>query len=302
MLLTVLTLLVTALPEAQQTDTVIPVRAGTRLEVENYGGETTVRTWDKPAIRIVADNGARERLEIHSLGTLLSVKAQGRYGPPRSLNLEIAVPLHTELSLSGVNTDVTVDGVQGGISVETVNGQVDVKGGDGFVSLKSVEGEVSLENARGRISVSSVNEGVRVKNANGDISAESVNGEVRLEEITSASVDATTVNGDVIYDGAIQDGGRYSLNTHNGDVTVGVGEKVNATVMVSTFSGEFEASFPVQLTETRRNRFRFVLGSGAAQLTLKSFQGTIRLVRPGERPSKGRFRVKHKDKDNRDRD
>ena len=177
---------------------------------------------------------------------LLSVKAQGRYGPPRSLNLEIAVPLHTELSLSGVNTDVTVDGVQGGISVETVNGQVDVKGGDGFVSLKSVEGEVSLENARGRISVSSVNEGVRVKNANGDISAESVNGEVRLEEITSASVDATTVNGDVIYDGAIQDGGRYSLNTHNGDVTVGAGEKVNATVMVSTFSGEFEALAVIQ--------------------------------------------------------
>ena len=56
----------------------------------------------------------------------------------------------------------------------------------------------------------------------------------------------------------------------------------NATVSIATFNGEFESEFPVTLTEARKGkRFSFTLGSGSAQVTLESFQGTIRLVRPG---------------------
>jgi hypothetical protein len=55
--------------------------------------------------------------------------------------------------------------------------------------------------------------------------------------------------------------------------------------MVSTFSGDFESDFPVPLRETRKGRrFSFSLGSGSAQVSLESFQGTIRLVRPGHAP------------------
>ena len=35
------------------------------------------------------------------------------------------------------------------------------------------------------------------------------------------------------------------------------------------------------LTERRGKRFDFTLGSGGAAIDLESFQGTIRLVRPG---------------------
>jgi DUF4097 and DUF4098 domain-containing protein YvlB len=126
-----------------------------------------------------------------------------------------------------------------------------------------------------------VNEDVQGKNLNGDISIDAVNGGVTLERITSSSVSVTTVNGDVSYDGVIQDGGQYSLNTHNGDVDVTVAATANTTVDVSTYNGEFETDFPVMLTRTSRNRFSFVLGSGSGRLNLESFQGTIRLHRPG---------------------
>ena len=56
----------------------------------------------------------------------------------------------------------------------------------------------------------------------------------------------------------------------------------SATVSVSTFNGEFESDFPVPLKETRKGkRFSFTLGGGSAQVSLESFQGTVRLVRPG---------------------
>src|SRR5712692_4551052 len=192
MLLTALTLVAVAV-EPQQTDTTIAVRAGTRVEVENFGGETVVKAWDRNEVRIIADHGSRDRLEIRNLGSVLSVKSQGRYGP-HNVDYQITVPVRTDLSISGVNNDVKVDGVKGAINAETVNGQIEVRGGEGYVTLHSVDGEVTLSDAKGRIDLNSVNEGVRVENAEGDISAESVNGEVTLRRITSASVDATTVN------------------------------------------------------------------------------------------------------------
>src|SRR5579872_5374158 len=152
MLLTLFGLVALSFP--QQADTVIPVRAGVRLQVENFNGATTVRTWDKSAIRIVAEGDERARLDIRNLGTVLSVKSQSRYGPPHDVDYTITVPVRTELSINGVNNDITVEGVQAGIDAETVNGEIDVRGGDGFITLKSVDGQVRLADATGRITVS----------------------------------------------------------------------------------------------------------------------------------------------------
>jgi DUF4097 and DUF4098 domain-containing protein YvlB len=141
---------------------------------------------------------------------------------------------------------------------------------------------VSLRGARGRISLNSVNEDVEVINSTGEIMAETVNGEIALEGVDAATVDASTVNGDISYSGPIRNGGRYSLSTHNGDITLTVAEGSSANVAVSTFNGEFESEFPVPLSGTRKGKgFSFTLGSGSAQVTLESFQGTIQLVRPG---------------------
>src|SRR6185295_4792884 len=127
----------------------------------------------------------------------------------------------------------------------------------------------------------SVNEDLEVRNSSGEIVAQTVNGEITLRINDAASVDASTVNGDISYAGPIRNGGRYAFSTHNGDVTLTVAEGTNASVAVSTFSGEFESEFPVPLQGTRAGKgFNFTLGSGSAQVTLESFQGTIQLVRP----------------------
>jgi DUF4097 and DUF4098 domain-containing protein YvlB len=118
-----------------------------------------------------------------------------------------------------------------------------------------------------------------------------VNGEITLQINDAASVDASTVNGDIAYSGPIRNGGRYSFSTHNGDVTVTVAEGTNASVAVSTYSGEFESEFPVPLRDIHAGKgFNFTLGSGSAQVTLESFQGTIQLVRPGSEKDRTRER------------
>jgi DUF4097 and DUF4098 domain-containing protein YvlB len=126
-----------------------------------------------------------------------------------------------------------------------------------------------------------------------------VNGDITLSKVDATSVMSSSVNGELTYDGTIRNGGRYAFSTHNGDITVTVPEGSNAAVSVSTFNGEFTSAFPVTLTETRKGkRFSFTLGTGSAQMTLESFQGTMRLVRPGEtRGARDRDHDRDRDED-----
>lgn len=278
-----------ALAAAQQTDTTVTAERGQRLQVNAFGGDVTIRAWNRSAVRVEANNSGRARVEVVTSATSVSVRMQGRHGPPSEVDLRISAPPWMALTLSGVNTNAKVEGIRAPISVETVEGEVDVAGGDGLISLRSVQGSVKLRGARGRISVNSVNEDVEVANSTGDIMAETVNGEITLETVDAATVDASTINGDITYAGPIRTEGRYSLSTHNGDILLTVPEGTSANVSVSTFNGDFESEFPVPLSGTRKGKgFSFTLGSGSAQVTLESFQGTIRLVRPGGRADRER--------------
>jgi len=271
-----------ALAALQQTDTTVAVTRGQRLDVNSFGGEIVVHAWNRDAIRIEATTSGQDRVEIGSSATAVSVRTQGRHGPPSEVRLRISTPAWVGLTLSGVNTSVKVDGIHAPITVETVEGEVAVTGGDGLISLRSVQGSVSLRGARGRITLNSVNDDVHVSASSGDVVAQTVNGEIGLQLTDASSVDASTVNGDIQYSGPIRNGGRYSLSTHNGDITLTVPENTSASVAVSTYSGEFESEFPVPLRGTRAGKgFNFTLGSGSAQVTLESFQGTIQLIRPG---------------------
>jgi DUF4097 and DUF4098 domain-containing protein YvlB len=282
---------VLALAAAQQVDTTVTVGRGQRLDVNAFGGEVSVRAWNRNAVRVEAITSERNQVEVSTTGTAVSVRTQGRRGPPTEIRLRISAPSWIALSLSGVHTDMKVEGIRAPITVETVEGQVDVTGGEGLISLRSVQGSVALQGGRGRISVNSVNEDVGVRGSSGEIAAETVNGEITLQINDAASVEASTVNGDIAYSGPIRSGGRYAFSTHNGDVTVTVAEGTSASVAVSTFSGEFESEFPVPLRGTRAGKgFNFTLGSGSAQVTIESFQGTIQLVRPGSDKDRTRER------------
>jgi len=271
-----------ALTMTQQIDSTVPVERGQRLELDLFAGDVDVKTWSRNAVRVVADADGRGRVEIERSATTLSIRTSGRRGPPPSTDIELTVPAWLPLDLSGVYTDITIAGVRGPITAETVQGEVTAEGGEGLVSVKSVQGGVSVTGAKGRIEANSVNADVEVRRSSGEISAETVNGDITLAGTDATTLTATSVNGDVDYDGPLHSTGRYALSTHNGDITLAVAEGTGAAVSVSTFNGEFESDFPVTLTETRKGkRFNFTLGSGSAQVTLESFQGTVRLVRPG---------------------
>jgi DUF4097 and DUF4098 domain-containing protein YvlB len=271
--------LVTVLATASgQTDTTLKVRPGARLNVDNFGGLISIQAWGKNTVHIAAAHSQRIKVSVEDQGSDIEIRASSRRGIPGRVDYKIRVPEWMPLALTGVYTDMSVEGAKSEVSAETVKGDVSLLGGEGFIKLSSVQGSVCVGGARGRLELSSVNDGVNVNDVEGELSVDAVNGNVTLEAVRSKMVEAATVNGNVIFVGEIREGGRYRFASHNGDLVIGLPEDASARLSVATFSGEFESAFPVILSQTKRGkRFDFTLGSGSAQIELETFQGTVHL-------------------------
>ena len=64
----------------------------------------------------------------------------------------------------------------------------------------------------------------------GDVRAETTSGDVSLLGVTSRSVFATTVSGEVEYDGTIDANGRYEFHSHSGDIRLEIPESLERAV------------------------------------------------------------------------
>ena len=269
---------------AVRTDTTIAVRKGMVFVLENFGGSIALKTWAKNAVRVRANHGKRSWVAVSTGNGRLDISSQAKLGPPGAVDYEITMPQWMNTKLSGVYNDVTAEGLENGLTVETVSGDIRAMRVAGDIALRSVQGTVVVDGAKGNLQVSSVNDGVRVVNMDGPIAAEAVNGDIQLVDLRSKMVEATTVSGEVVYDGTIFDDGDYRFSTHNGDIALVMPDASNATVSVATFSGEFEQPFPVRIKKLNKDkRFYFKLGSGAAKVNLESFDGAIQLFKPGDK-------------------
>src|SRR5882672_4795537 len=283
----------------RQTDTTFAVPAGASLSVNNFGGGITVHGWTENRVKVHAETGRRGRIEVSLVGNTVVLKASSREGAPSVIDFDVTVPQSMALTLSGNYADINVDGVQGSINAETVNGEINVRGGKGNITLHSIQGSVTLADASGRIEVNSVNENIELTNVSGEIKVETTNGEIVLTGIQSASVDAGTINGDVLYLGTVTDGGSYSFGSHNGDITVSIPERANVTITAATANGDIDASFPLPMTSTSgKHRKTFKIGSGSARMELESFQGDINMRRPQELQDRLDRKRSHDEHDN----
>jgi DUF4097 and DUF4098 domain-containing protein YvlB len=263
-------------PGAQDTTLVVP--EGARVEIEHRDGDIRVTGQGSREARIVLDDDDGGIQVQSSDGTIRLGTSRGGGGA----DLLIRLPEDVEVSVTGHEGDVTVAGmVRGAVTVRTADGDVEIDGA-GSVSVATLDGDVTISNA-GSATVSVTDGDVWLDRVAGSISVSGIDTDVVVTNTETRAIAVTVVDGDVWYDGAVQADGGYSLSTHDGDVTFAVPESAGARISVSTFDGELVPSFPIQFRGGRLRDGEFTVGDGSAAVTLKSFDGDILLIRPGER-------------------
>lgn len=219
------------------------VAKGARVSLENINGDISISRGSDGKVHLVAYKKAGRQEYLDELKVVVDAdehyvrietrhpKSEGGWfswgnDSSGSVAYELEVPADTDLdSITTVNGDVKVSGVNGLVKAETVNGSLTVSGLVGDVDLETVNGSIEAE-------FDQLADGQRV-------TADAVNGKItlRVPSDASARVSAETVNGSINADdfglepekgfvgrdlsGQIGGGdARISLDTVNGSIRI----------------------------------------------------------------------------------
>ncbi|TKJ33743.1 hypothetical protein CEE39_03415 [bacterium (candidate division B38) B3_B38] len=293
----------------------IPVTG--EVSVGNISGDIKVTTWDKAEVKISAlkvsradtmnrakENADLVEINVEKVGNRVVItteypKNMGWRG--RSINVSVnynlTIPNRASLKANSISGDIGIGRIGGDARLKTISGDVIAREIGGEAELESVSGDITVAEAAkslncntvsGDVEVTSVNAGARIKSVSGDVTltgcrwnaeAESVSGDIELRDITGARrVRAKSVSGDIDYIGTIESGGRYTLNSHSGDITFSVPENSSFELEVKTFSGEIDTAFPIRIIGKQKKRtLSGTVGEGGAWVELESFSGNIRI-------------------------
>lgn len=230
---------------------------GGAFALANVNGDVRVSSWKENRVEVRAVKSARRSekdlkdiyIVFDASADRVSVRAvwpKFRVNFQAKVDFEVKVPEGVRLAeLKTVNGGVMVTGVYSAVEAETTNGRLEGR---------DIKGDVTFETTNG---------GVKIAGAEGEVRAETTNGGIEIAGLVfSKRVRAETTNGSIV----------LSLNNP---------EQVNANLLAETTNGSISVDFPVTLQNLTRSRRKVEarLGSGGAEIRLRTVNGSIRITR-----------------------
>ena len=251
-------------------------RRGTLVVVAGTG-EVDITAWDRPQIRVRA-RSERSVVRMDATSTRVSLDiSRPRGGDTR---FEITVPVGVRVSARSTNGDITISGTRGSVEARTQNGDLSVTDVGEVVDLNTYSGDIIARGIVGNVEISTLSGEVMLTDVKGDVDATTVSGDVDLRGVIARYVRAKSTSGDVTFDGAVDNTGRYELGSHSGSVYLSIPQGTGALLTVATYSGSIESDFPITLKPGEHGigstkRFTFEIGKGDARVSAESFSGDI---------------------------
>jgi DUF4097 and DUF4098 domain-containing protein YvlB len=287
-ILITLTCLLTTTAFAEEVDRTIDASSDGHVDVSNIAGSVTVHGWTRDSVEVTGTLGRNvEELILERDGdkVLIKVKVPKRGGRGIESDLRISVPQNSSLDVGAVSADIDVTDITGEQSLHTVSGDVTTEFSGADVSAESVSGdvEVSGNNADGEVEASTVSGDVTLFRVSGEVEAESVSGDVIVDEGSFNSAELGTVNGEIVFQGELQDDGKLSIETVNGSVEVDFVGNVSARFSVDTFNGGISNCFGPKAERTSKYapgwELEFTEGSGSGRVDVSTMNGRVSICK-----------------------
>lgn len=279
------------------------VGAGGSLDLQNLSGDVRVTGGGGSEIRIEAIKRVRHRdpdqakalldrmrVEMTNVSGRLEVRTvyprvSGRVSA--GVDYTITVPSSIDVSLKTISGDIVVTNVRGEVRANTTSGDVEANGTPNISLAKTVSGNVTARNISstttltlGTVSGNIVTASLKVR----ALEAGTVSGDLLLRGLQAERLDAKSVSGNIEFAAPLSRGGRYTFNSHSGDVRIAVTNGAGFELDASTFSGSIRSDFPITLRtgpDARGGRgrasrtIRGSFGDAGAVLSVRSFSGSV---------------------------
>ena len=265
-------------------DTTVAFDARGTVSVSCPGGAVIVTASDRTEIKVRArtESGGIRFSAGGGRATLEPANGRGCSDG----RFEVTVPSGTRLTARTWSGSVSVRSVHGDLDVHAQSGDVDVRDAGDRLDVETLSGDVTIAGVRGETTVRSVSGSVTLSAARGNVEIESVSGDLDLRDVVAKQVRTHTTNGEIAFQGAILDAGRYEFNTHSGEISLNLPPDIGAELSVATFNGGIESDFPITLKAgehgigaAQSKRLVFTVGRGTARIIAETFSGDINLKR-----------------------
>ena len=196
--------------------------------------------------------------------------------------LEVHVPRGARVWVKSASADIDVVGVDGTLDLNSVAGAIHVVGTPADVTAETMDGPVELAGGSGRARVKTVSGDILLRGASVDLGASTLSGTIVVRaagwQRGGTGVQRgkfESVTGDVRFDGELGRGGIVELESQSGAIALRVPATTVADFDLVTIAGSITNRLTAATAE--RGVLRFSTGAGGAQVTARSFKGSISL-------------------------
>ena len=169
-----------------------------------------------------------------------------------------------DVNAENSSDSINIQNVQGRVTASTSSGDVIVRAAQGGVRVGTVSGTVQLGASKGRADINTTS------------------GAIIIRDLDSREVFAKTTSGEVSFDGAVHQDGRYSFESLTGQIIIKVPAQSGFNLSAKTYSGSITTQFPVQVTPgtvAGERVMRGAVAGGGAEVNATSYSGTIFIVK-----------------------
>lgn len=160
------------------------------------------------------------------------------------------------------------------VKVETENASVLAKGFQGDLEVASTAGDITVEHMTGKLTLGSNRGNITVRESSGKISVVGNYGLLTAENVHE-DTSISTIMGNILFNGFIDQGDSVRLETDHGAVSVNLHADSALTLQAHSTSGDVTCMLPDVLSSTRT--CDGTMHSGGGDLSIRTVSGAVTL-------------------------
>lgn len=278
-----------ALPAvAEEVNRTLDAASDGTVHISNIAGEVKVNGWSRNEVEVTGELGRNvEELIFERDGNRVTIKVKVPRNGGRGIesDLHIQVPEASSLDVGTVSADINVSDVRGEQRLNTVSGDINTENFGSDLAIEAVSGDIEVAGQQSdtETDVNTVSGDITLFRIAGSVEAETVSGDLIIDEGSFDRVTANAVNGDILFQAGLRDGGRFQAETVNGSVDVSFTEVVAGRFEIDTFNGKIDNCFGPKAERTSKYtpgwELSFEEGDGNARVEISTLNGSVKVCR-----------------------
>ena len=254
------------------------LRAGAPVKMFVPSGTLRLIGWDRDSIVVRGRLPKSAQVIIGGSDTAgFKVVVEERDGGSMAASrLVIYLPRRSQISMKTADASVDVTDVAGWFY--TVSGSYHIGGAASSVDVESMSGDIDLDAVTPWARARTGKGHLVIRGEPQDVDASTVGGTLDIATAAIMHGRFTAVTGDIHYASAMAPRSLFEFSTHSGAVELLLPRDISARLELSSVDGVIDNG----LTQLRPaaagvHNLQLKLGSGAADVTVRTFRGTVRL-------------------------